>query len=349
MKIEVKGVSVSFDAGTPNQLDVLRESSFVLQGGVPIAIQGPNGSGKSTLLRVLCGDLKPNSGSMNVMPNAQQLSKPQKWLVLNSVRVHQQPINGLFSSLSLQENVGLVAPRQRRSLIDPYKKSRRFRRVEEELHSLAPFYGRFKYRPVSTLSSGEQQVFAVALARVADCTIVLLDEPTAYLDGSAKMRVEEQLGDWLRAPALCSVVVTHDPAFAERLRLPLFSVQDLGAVGSVRATVDESPNDTSKSSLRVLDEDWSRYFESTGDEELIGLSRLRPLRTRPEGIGNANRLMARAFRGSQPKRKAIDVRANKDGSFDITDGNSTYANAVLSGWKELPCRIEACGSEICAP
>ena len=344
MKIELRGLTVRFDVGLPSELEVLRNSSLVLQAGVPIAIRGPNGSGKSTLLRVISGVLQPTSGSVVVDGERLPSRRSCRWLQNHSAYLHQDPLSGMFPSLSLQENAALCAPRVSRSVVDPYRKSDRFRKLEKEIESLVPFYDQFRLRPVSSLSSGEQQILALSLAKTADADIVLLDEPTAYLDDAAGKRVEKQLVQWLREPRHCSIVITHDPGFAERLRLPLFSVQDLGGVARARLTLKDSPEEEnaeedSSGALQILPDEWERYFEANGKPRLVPVADLRPSRSRQTGIRNANSFMLKAYAGDHPKRKPIKVREAEDCVFDILDGNSTYANAVISGWAHLPCSV----------
>lgn len=91
--------------------------------------------------------------------------------------------------------------------------------------------------------------------------------------------------------------------------------------------------------LNSLPDDPRRYFlEEDGTVDLL-LTRLVPIRARPERIVNANKLMRQAYDGLIEKREAVLVRWIGKERYAIQDGNSTYANAVLSSWKSLPCRI----------
>ena len=60
---------------------------------------------------------------------------------------------------------------------------------------------------------------------------------------------------------------------------------------------------------------------------------LKPIRAREKGISNANKFMWLAYNGFKPKRKPISLKREKDGSYTILDGNSTFANAKENGWK----------------
>lgn len=83
---------------------------------------------------------------------------------------------------------------------------------------------------------------------------------------------------------------------------------------------------------------WS-YFLKVAGTKLLPLAKLRPTRARPSGIANANKYMRLAYDDKGKKRKPIDVRQEKDGTYTITDGNSTYANAKANRWKSIPAVV----------
>ena len=86
------------------------------------------------------------------------------------------------------------------------------------------------------------------------------------------------------------------------------------------------------SKLTKLPEDTWKYFEKVPDTILVDIDKLVPTRSRPEGIIEANKRMQQLL----SRRKPLDLKDNGDGTYSILDGNSTYANALHSEWKELP-------------
>jgi hypothetical protein len=82
---------------------------------------------------------------------------------------------------------------------------------------------------------------------------------------------------------------------------------------------------------------------------LIPVARLRAKRLRPEGVLRANELMLAASECRHPRRKPLAVSMRGYDGYAIEDGNSTYANAVFSGWPSVPADIvelrEVPGSE----
>lgn len=79
------------------------------------------------------------------------------------------------------------------------------------------------------------------------------------------------------------------------------------------------------------------YFDLSAPHVIVPISQLLPVRARYEGIANANRFMQQAAAGLIPKRLPITVEPEPNGSLLVADGNSTFLNALLSGWPDLPC------------
>jgi ppGpp synthetase/RelA/SpoT-type nucleotidyltranferase len=95
-----------------------------------------------------------------------------------------------------------------------------------------------------------------------------------------------------------------------------------------RATTDKLPDDP------------HRYFHKTPDSKLIPVSALRTIRARPEGILHAATHMAKAYNGEGEKRKPISLKDNGDGTYTVTDGNSTTAMARQHKWKHIVATVE---------
>lgn len=85
-----------------------------------------------------------------------------------------------------------------------------------------------------------------------------------------------------------------------------------------------------------LPEDMWKYFNHVPGTIEVPLSKLSPIRARPTGIANAKKYMWQAFLGVNKKRDPLSLRDLGGGQYEVADGNSTYANAVESGWKTIP-------------
>lgn len=179
-----------------------------LEGGLePLALVGPNGSGKTTLLRIIAGARAVDSGEIEVGGE----------LLLSTSRGVDVPIEargvgyvpqgyGLFAHLRVVDNVafGLSLP----------KVERRQKALQMLEHlQCAHLADRLPKR----LSGGEQQRVALARALVREPRLLLLDEPLASLDATARRAVRTFLAERLRAMQRPSIVVTHDVRDAEAL------------------------------------------------------------------------------------------------------------------------------------
>lgn len=179
-------------AGRP----VLRDLSLTLEPGTT-AVLGPSGAGKSTLLRLL-----------------NRLADPQDGIV----RFHGEDVRSL-DPLDLRRRAVLV-PQVPAPLPGSVADNVRYgpgllgRQVDPARPlGLAGLDESFAERDASKLSIGEQQRVMLARALALEPEVLLLDEPTAALDEQAKEGVERTLHE-----LPCSMVlITHDPAQAERL------------------------------------------------------------------------------------------------------------------------------------
>jgi tungstate transport system ATP-binding protein len=177
-------------------VQALRDVTLTLHRGDRLALVGSNGSGKTTLLRVLHG-LVPFEGRREVV----SLHGRQPVVAM----LFQRPF---LLSLSVRWNVRLGlwlhgVPREQRA----ERCSRALQRVG--LDGLAG-------RPARALSGGQQQRLAFARAWALQPDILLLDEPTANLDPTAKREVERLVGD-LADEGVTVVMSTHNLGQAKRL------------------------------------------------------------------------------------------------------------------------------------
>jgi hypothetical protein len=97
--------------------------------------------------------------------------------------------------------------------------------------------------------------------------------------------------------------------------------------------------------MKRLPDDPRRYFKIGLDAQLVSISKLRPSHRRKVGITRAQRAMDLAYKGQIGRRDPLSVKRSADGkTYEIVDGNSTYAVAKANGWKKLPVIIQKGGS-----
>jgi len=188
----------------------VREVSVRIAGGEHIAISGPSGCGKSTLLHMLgCVDT-PSSGTLRFeAQDVARLSDARRSLLrLRQIGFVFQRFF-LLPMLTAWENVELplseagVAKRERRQRTG-------------ELLDYVGLGARADHRPAQ-LSGGEMQRVAIARALANRPRLLLADEPTGELDRATGEQIASLL-DRVNADGTALVLVTHDPALAERAR-----------------------------------------------------------------------------------------------------------------------------------
>jgi putative ABC transport system ATP-binding protein len=186
----------------------VHDVTLQIRSGDHIAVRGPSGCGKSTLLHMLgCVDA-PSSGTL--LFDAQDVSrlsdsKRSKLRLTHIGFVFQRFF--LLPMLTASENVELPLSEAGVS------KSQRQQRTRELLEyvGLSP---RADHRP-SQLSGGEMQRVAIARALANTPRLLLADEPTGELDEATGAQIAALL-DRVNADGTALVIVTHDPALADR-------------------------------------------------------------------------------------------------------------------------------------
>jgi len=176
--------------------------------GDHLAIRGPSGCGKSTLLHILGCVETPTAGTLLFNGNdVTTLSDRQRSLLrLRRIGFVFQRFF-LLPMLTAAENIELP-----QSEADVSKAERRKR--TSELLDYVGLGARADHRP-SELSGGEMQRVAIARALANRPGLLLADEPTGELDRATGEQIAALL-DRVNADGTALVIVTHDPALAER-------------------------------------------------------------------------------------------------------------------------------------
>jgi len=173
-----------------------------------IAITGPSGSGKSTLLHVLGTLLRPTGGDY-VLCGRSTGHVPDRDLA--SLRLRK--IGFVFQSYNLLEGLSAVENVAMPMKLAGIPKGKRLVRARELLGQVG-LSDRQDHRP-RQLSGGEEQRVAIARALANHPAMLLMDEPTGNLDSIAQASILDVL-DSVRLAGTALVVVTHNPAVAER-------------------------------------------------------------------------------------------------------------------------------------
>ena len=190
-------------------LTVLKEVSLEVAAGGFLAVIGPSGCGKTTLLGLLAGLDVPTSGSVVLDGHdLGRLGEDQR------AQLRAEKVGFVFQSFQLiptltaQENVQVPLELGGTGAVEAATRAR-------ELLARVGLGGREHHYPAQ-LSGGEQQRVAIARAFANEPKILFADEPTGNLDAATGAVIVELLMQLNRQLGTTLVLVTHDPALAER-------------------------------------------------------------------------------------------------------------------------------------
>ncbi|MEL7554821.1 MAG: ABC-F family ATP-binding cassette domain-containing protein [bacterium] len=222
--VQLSNISLSF-----GDRDLIKSATLNLMEGSRAALAGPNGAGKTTLMKIAVGQLAPDSGELAVTKGARISYLPQTQVILGrgSVLEEAEAAFSHFADMLLrQEELGRrlqdsgLEERQTNRLLEEFDDIgravesggyfRRQERISEVLRGLGFRTDDFGRR-AQDLSGGWQMRLALAKILLEDPDIMLLDEPTNYLDLEARGWLEAYLADYRGGVLL----VSHDRFFLD--------------------------------------------------------------------------------------------------------------------------------------
>ncbi len=198
---------------------VVEDISLSLPCGRLVCLLGPNGAGKSTLLRTLCGFQPPIAGTVTISGSDITTMSAAEVARLVSVVLTDRP---LTPSLTVAEMVGMGRT--------PYtgfwgRLSDDDRRLVSEAMQrvgIAPL----ATRRMGRLSDGERQKVMIAKALAQHTPVIVLDEPTAFLDYPSKVAVMKTLARLAHDEGKTILMSTHDLELAAQLGDELMEIEN---------------------------------------------------------------------------------------------------------------------------
>ena len=190
------------------KVTAVNQVGLVAHFGEMLFIVGPSGSGKTTMLSMISGILRPNAGNVKVKGadiwtlNNDQLADFR----LNTIGFVFQDYH-LFPRLTTAENVAIPLILKQRNWDESISEARK----QLEIVGLK---NRGDMLPVK-LSGGEQQRVAIARAIISQPEILILDEPTASLDGDTGRMIIAFVKENILNEKRCILIVTHDARINE--------------------------------------------------------------------------------------------------------------------------------------
>jgi len=196
--IEVKNLSFRY-----SQAEVLRDLSFDVAQGSFLTIIGPNGVGKSTLLNLLSALLQPDSGTIKI--DKKTVESYSTKALAEKIAVVRQEFVPVFG-FSVIETVLMARTTHYGQLGFENDTDRQ---IVNEALNVTDTTG-FASRLLSNLSGGERQRVFIARALAQNTAILLLDEPTTFLDLKHQVVIYDLLKKMQMEKGKTIVVVTHD-------------------------------------------------------------------------------------------------------------------------------------------
>jgi iron complex transport system ATP-binding protein len=199
MSIEVQNLCFAYKA----QPEILKSISFQLAQGAFLSIAGPNGSGKTTLLNLLAGILKPISGSITIDDTPLQSYSIRQ--LAKKIAFVRQEFVPVFEFSAIQV-VSMARTPYLGALAFETDADKKAVTDALELTDTAQFAN----RPLNHLSGGERQRVFIARALAQQTPILLLDEPTSFLDMKHQVGIYDLLKKLQLENQKTIVTVTHD-------------------------------------------------------------------------------------------------------------------------------------------
>ncbi len=204
MDLKVKGLNVGYD-----EKKILKDISFNVKSGEIITIIGPNGSGKSTLIKSISRYLKPKSGDIYL--DEVNIKRIKTKEIAKNLAVLPQ-VKGVSSDVSIEELVSY-------GRFPHLKFGKRMSKDDKEVITWAiekTGLVEMKERYVANLSGGERQRAWIAMTLAQKPKMLLLDEPTTFLDICYQMEILEMVRDLNKTLGITVVMVLHDINQASR-------------------------------------------------------------------------------------------------------------------------------------
>jgi len=227
--IVLRDVQVTLNSNA-GPVEILKGIDLEVETGRALGLIGPSGSGKSTLLMVMAGLEAVTSGQVVVAKNDLRHMDEDQLARFRSTHVGIvfQSFH-LIPTMTALENVAI--PLEFKGDDRPFDQAREHLERVGLSHRLEHYPGQ--------LSGGEQQRVAIARALSAGARLILADEPTGNLDQKTGAQIIDLLFDLQRDVGVTLVLVTHEPALAERCGT-IVTLKD-GRIDDVRQSADMAP------------------------------------------------------------------------------------------------------------
>lgn len=210
--IELKNIGITFNAGTPDENEALKNVNLKINRGDFITVIGSNGAGKSTLYNLIAGTLTPTTGQIFLEKDGtvEEITYEKEYKRATYIgRIFQNPLLGTAGKMSLEDNMIIASKKGFKGLrISLNNKMRSY--FKEQLSVLNMGLENRLNDNVNQFSGGQRQALTLLMAVMSKPDLLLLDEHTAALDPTNAAIIMELTRKFARDYNLTVMMVTHN-------------------------------------------------------------------------------------------------------------------------------------------
>lgn len=197
--IEIRGLFKAF-----GEKKVLSGVDLDLNRGENLVVLGRSGTGKSVLIKIIAGLLKPDAGSVNVLGHELSSISNRELLELRMKIGFSFQHSALYDSMSVKENLKFPLVRHRHHL----SRAEVDKTVDDVLAAVGLL--ETKNQMPSELSGGQRKRIGIARTLILNPEIMLYDEPTAGLDPTTSIEINNLINTVKERFHTSSIIITHD-------------------------------------------------------------------------------------------------------------------------------------------
>jgi len=198
----------------PSRDCVFKKFNFNFSKGERIGLVGPNGSGKTTLFHLIMGLLHPSEGKIEIFVKERKVENDFVEVRERIGLVFQDPDDQLFSP-TVAEDIAFGPLNLRKN----HQETKKILKETLETLGLTGFEDRITYN----LSYGEKRLVSLATVWAMQPEILLLDEPTIWLDEETIEKIVQILNSH---PHLSYIIISHDKKFLKETTNKIFKMMN---------------------------------------------------------------------------------------------------------------------------
>ncbi|KAI5913136.1 ABC transporter ATP-binding protein [Thauera sp. 2A1] len=206
--LRAQDLHITFNPGTPIETRALRGMSLDIPSGQFVTVIGSNGAGKSTFLNAVSGELRVDSGRIEI--DGIDMTRQPVWERARHVaRVFQDPMAGTCEDLTIEENMALAEMRGHKRGLGWAVKPALREEFRAQLATLGLGLENRLSDRIGLLSGGQRQAVSLLMAALRPSRLLLLDEHTAALDPRTADFVLQLTVRIVAEHKLTTMMVTH--------------------------------------------------------------------------------------------------------------------------------------------